>query len=1140
MTELAVKEQTADVAGIWELFDGMIAKSSLDMIPLMQAVETKDDFKKALNTARIDRIAKIVYDKKEDNLVKFNSLFSAVGSAASAVFVLLHGHGETTDIYLGINAQESRTASTSMATMESALHGNFPGVISQVVDQGELCKISEQIRQGKCISCVTGIPSLKNDKDIPFAQGLEKIIDALGDKPYTALFLATPVSTQQISEAEAAYQNLYSQLSLLNLNQMSLTQQQSVALAKSIGSSYSTALSTNISHTNTTTDTKTKTSSNAKSTSNSKSRALTEQLTENITNTQGETQSHTDGASSSETKGTSKSHTTNYGAVGKTAGGLVGGIIGFCIGGPFGAAMGAAIGAGAGGTIGDLAGSSTKTMSSSNTLTESHSDTTSQTSSVAKSKGHSKGETVTSTNTATETNTLSDAISKSNAISEQKGRGETKTEQTSQQDSETNTHLNGISYNYAVVEKRVVEAEKILDEQLQRLRQAKNYGGWNWAAYFIGNTNDVISIGANVFSGVLRGEQSGVEHSSIMHWDNQDENLPAIQNELAKFRHPVFDDGKGGMFSPTSLLSTPELTVGMSLPQKSLPGVPVFFTAEFGRSVIYTSMDRLARKPFHFGHVVHLDRDYENMPVDLDLDSLTSHAFITGSTGSGKSNAIYGLLKELREKRIPFLVVEPAKGEYKDVFGGLRNVSVFGTNPYLSELLRINPFSFPEEIHIIEHIDRLIEILNAAWPMYSAMPAILKKAVEITYENCGWNLLTSRNIHSPAVFPDFTDLMNVLPDVIEKTEYSAEVTGNYKGALLERVGSLTNGYYRSIFQKDELPLDVLFDKNVIVDLSRVSSLETKALLMGVLFQKLQEYRIAKATTANAELKHVTVLEEAHHLLRKTSTAQGDESANLTGKSIEMLTNAIAEMRTYGEGFIIADQAPDLLDPAVIRNTNTKIVFNLPDFIDRDLVGKAEGLSDEQIEELAHLRRGYACVYQNNWQEAVICKVNKFDATKMTNMGSAPKYNFESPMSEELKLDSRTQTEADIIKSLLLHLQQGVTHLDETTMRSILQYIPNSSVSATDINRDILINCLNEILIKEKIENAPFSPNMSTWTHNLLKSIVSDRRTIDLTDDLKDELSKMTFKILLMYEKDPRQKETWKNAYEDEKCWRMWK
>ena len=40
----------------------------------------------------------------------------------------------------------------------------------------------------------------------------------------------------------------------------------------------------------------------------------------------------------------------------------------------------------------------------------------------------------------------------------------------------------------------------------------------------------------------------------------------------------------------------------------------------------------------------------------------------------------------------------------------------------------------------------------------------------------------------------------------------------------------------------------------------------------------------------------------------------------------MITNGIAEMRTYGEGFIIVDQFPNLLDPSAIRNTNTKIIL----------------------------------------------------------------------------------------------------------------------------------------------------------------------------------------------------------------------
>ena len=68
---------------------------------------------------------------------------------------------------------------------------------------------------------------------------------------------------------------------------------------------------------------------------------------------------------------------------------------------------------------------------------------------------------------------------------------------------------------------------------------------------------------------------------------------------------------------------------------------------------------------------------------------------------------------------------------------------------------------------------------------------------------------------------------------------------------------------------------------------------------------------------NKDLQHVTVLEEAHNLLKRTSTEQSQDSGNLLGKSVEMLTNSIAEMRAFGEGFIIADQSPGLLDMAVI-------------------------------------------------------------------------------------------------------------------------------------------------------------------------------------------------------------------------------
>jgi hypothetical protein len=129
---------------------------------------------------------------------------------------------------------------------------------------------------------------------------------------------------------------------------------------------------------------------------------------------------------------------------------------------------------------------------------------------------------------------------------------------------------------------------------------------------------------------------------------------------------------------------------------------------------------------------------------------------------------------------------------------------------------------------------------------------------------------------------------------------------------------------------------------------------------------------------NQSLRHVTVLEEAHHILKRCSSESGTEGAGLVGKSVEMLTNAIAEMRTYGEGFIIADQSPHSVSIAAIRNTNTKIIMRLPDEMDRRLIGKSVALRDDQLVEIARLPKGVAIVYQNDWLEPVLCQVTKFN------------------------------------------------------------------------------------------------------------------------------------------------------------------
>ena len=132
-----------------------------------------------------------------------------------------------------------------------------------------------------------------------------------------------------------------------------------------------------------------------------------------------------------------------------------------------------------------------------------------------------------------------------------------------------------------------------------------------------------------------------------------------------------------------------------------------------------------------------------------------------------------------------------------------------------------------------------------------------------------------------------------------ESAFSQEVKDNYVGSLSTRIKSLTNGIYGRIFENNEYGDAALFEENVIIDLSRIGSMETKSMVMGILVMRLQEYRMTSGAV-NARLRHVTVLEEAHNLLKKTSAEQSSESANLLGKSVEMLSNAIAEVRTYGE------------------------------------------------------------------------------------------------------------------------------------------------------------------------------------------------------------------------------------------------
>lgn len=653
----------------------------------------------------------------------------------------------------------------------------------------------------------------------------------------------------------------------------------------------------------------------------------------------------------------------------------------------------------------------------------------------------------------------------------------------------------------------IQHALTVLDEQMKRFEKGTALGMWDFAAYVLSEDQNIANNVAHTYLALTQGEESYMSKSSVNLWrgdmGERSRDTEEIVNYIRDLRHPIFGLNPNllekdatfyvypSVITPTVPLSGQELAYSLNFPQKSIPGLPILECTEFGRNIVSYDLEENKEQKIRLGNIFHMNRE-ETVPVELSQDSLSSHVFITGSTGSGKSNTIYQLLAEAKENQIKFLVVEPAKGEYKHIFGQDEDVAVYGTNPQLTPLLKLNPFSFTKETHILEHLDRLIEIFNVCWPMYAAMPAVLKKAVEKSYIDCGWDLMKSVNEFG-AINPTFADVAENIKEIIDSSEYDNENKGAYKGSLLTRIESLTNGINGLIFSQEELSNQQLFDSNVIVDLSRVGSSETKSLIMGILVLKLQEYRMSHADM-NSSLRHLTVLEEAHNLLKRTSTEQVSESSNLIGKSVEMLANSIAEMRTYGEGFIIADQTPGLLDLSVIRNTNTKIIMRLPDWSDRELVGISANLNDDQILELARLPKGVAAVYQNEWIQPVLCKVDKFD-----DGGEVYQYRPEY----EIELNSS----ADFYLTISKYLTGNGT-IEQMDLEKLEQDLFQASISGKTIYQ-VLKLLRQQVYEVDMVRIAPIISNFYPSLLNKARDAEmknSDKKSI--TSDIVNEFNKV--------------------------------
>lgn len=956
--DLSQRQSMEELANQLTLADHLVYKKYLPELQSYSLVEPSEEMKKTLDVKtciKLFQMKELTLKKGEDMLQKLSTVYhsSMALGCSLAVMVDVPADGAPADIYLGVRQNpgrqsiDNRDLAISGDALEKGMKSNFPGSEVQELHQEEIDALLEDnngsfgLAQSAIasVSCVAALRDKSKTEDKAFIQGIERFIDAMDGDAYTALFLAEPVTEETQAGIRNGYEELYSALSPFRKTTWSYTENESHAVMEMFCSG--------------TSDTVTDGTSSGFSDEQGRNTGINFNagMNQGTTNTIG--QSH------AVTRLRLPSKRTMVGVAAGASILALGAVAASAVFPPAGAAIvSAASTVGAAVKAGPLFGAVVPMVAGH----ETNGTAWSTARSIGKSLGFgmSRGY-----NTA---HTDSSTVERSNAHStnEQHSNGT------------TDTHGTARTQQIEVCNKAVEELLTRIDEQIKRTKESEDYGCYSCAAYFLSSRPSKALLAANTYRSLMIGEGSSVESGAVNLWQDR-ASVTAMREYLKRFTHPVFarqlweNEADSLFYTAGTLVSGRELPMHLGLPTRSVHGLPIIEHAEFGRNVPDEAMPD--EDKMNLGKIYHMGKE-EAAGLILNRQAMASHTFITGSTGTGKSNAVYHLLDEITKNgQTTFLVVEPAKGEYKNVFGNCTDVQVFGTNPRETPLLRMNPFAFPENIHILEHIDRLVEIFNACWPMYAAMPAVLKDAIERSYQKVGWDLRNSES--EKGVFPTFFDLLDILPGVIEESHYSKDTQSDYVGALCTRVKSLTNGIYGSVLCAEDALSDAeMFDQNVIVDLSRVGSMETKSLLMGILVMKLQEYRMC-SSGMNSRLRHVTVLEEAHNLLRKTSAEQSQEGANLQGKSVEMLANAIAEMRTYGEGFIIADQAPGLLDMSVIRNTNTKIILRLPDEEDRKLVGKSAALKEAQIDELSKLPLGVAAVYQNEWPEAVLCKIEAY-------------------------------------------------------------------------------------------------------------------------------------------------------------------
>jgi hypothetical protein len=592
---------------------------------------------------------------------------------------------------------------------------------------------------------------------------------------------------------------------------------------------------------------------------------------------------------------------------------------------------------------------------------------------ASETKGHGKSYSTSSSSSSSGTNTnTSETKNVGTNESVTKTTGTSTTHTQSDSASLSRTQGGSLSVNQEITDKRAQHLLDHLEKQLiPRLQKGVTKGLLCTATYLFAENPSTYRRLKNTFCATYQGGEPTLTPLQVLDVPAAgDLSLPLLSKPLAgslALFHSLHAPNAGPF---GSLLTVEELALIAGLPRRELPGLK-------RRKIVDFAVD-LPKVPddyaLQLGEVIDRGRRQPKNPLCLNTADFNKHIFVTGVTGAGKTTTCLNLLLE---SRLPFLVIEPAKTEYRVLASQIADLSIYRPNGDLQRSLRINPFALVHKGQTIKsHASLLRNIFAAVFPLEASMPYLIEQAILRAYEEKGWNLtdnsfLVADNPFDPAAraWPTMSDMIRQLDILIPEQGMGREFEEKYRGSLVSRLTSLTHGVLGDVLDVPQsLDFVALLDQRVVIELEEVKDSEGKALMMALLLGNISE-AIRHRHRNNPDFRHLTLVEEAHRLLSRPEAGDAARS-----HAVEEFANLLAEVRKYGEGLIIADQIPAKLIPDVIKNTHVKIVHRLFAEDDRNAMGEAMMMDDKQRDFLPNLAAGEAIVFCGGWHAPVHAQI----------------------------------------------------------------------------------------------------------------------------------------------------------------------